>query len=445
VFYYGGGWGGKVTWGGENFKVLVDNGYVAAMPDYVLGAQQPVPLAVWDGAAAIRFLRANAAKYRIDPERIAAVGLSAGGWLVQYMAPSDSATIWQQGRKGEPQSFIPMLEPHPANAGYSARVCALVTDWGAGKLKGSNPDPKIWLGPDDPPMFTCVTIPETTLTAGVKAYREAGAVTEIAHTYTKSPAGEPVGGKNPGDYGHCLVGVAVDKTFTKDKTGKEVTFGARTLQFLDEYVKSPKTASAPEMFPQGGPVFGDVSVVMRTVHAGAKIHYSLAPSSSAGADSAAASGGEFWKSWRVYEKPVTAKGGVTLKAIVVKTGLQPSPVATAVFTAATCAPPVITTAQQVYRAKAKEPFSVKFEAKSDRPVTWGLSGKIEAKALEAVDTNKDSSKIKREAPRLTLDPKTGVLSGTPGGPGVSVFIMAANVADGQTALCDARSVIVVAE
>jgi len=147
----------------------------------------------------------------------------------------------------------------------------------------------------------------------------------------------------------------------------------------------------------------------------------------------------------VYDKPLTVKDGVTLKAIAVKPGLQPSPVAAAVYGSAPCAPPVMLTTQQLYRAKVKEPFTAKFEAKCDRPVTWHLSGKIQAKPLETADLNKDNSGNKSEPPWLTLDSRTGVMSGTPKGPGVSVFIVVANVSEGKVVLCDARSVIVVAE
>lgn len=430
VWFYGGGWGGKVIGDGKNFKALVDAGYVVAMPDYVLGAQQPVPLAIWDGAAAIRYLRANAAQYKIDPERIAMLGVSAGGWLAQHLAPSDSQTLVQQGKRGEPVNFIPMLEPHPANAEMSAQVCAFVTDWGAGTLGTKRAG---WLGPNDPPVFTCGAMPETFVPNGVTAYRQAGAIAELGTVYGKDKEGKPLTEvKNPHDYGHCLVGVTVDKMFTKDKAGNEVTFGQRTMQFLDEYVKNPKTASAPGIFPAGGPVFGSGPATLRTIHTGAAIHYTLdgtAPTVSSPR----------------YDKPVTVQGGVTLKAIAVKPGLKPSPVTTVAFTAGTVAPPVITTTQQVYRVKINQPFSVTMQAKCEKPVTWGLSGKVYAKALEAVDTNKDNSGIKRESAWLTLDPKTGVLAGTPSGPGVSVFIVAVSVTEGPTTQCDARNVIVVAE
>jgi len=437
VFFYGGGWGGKVCWGNDNNQVLLDHGYVVALPDYVLGAQQPVPMAVWDGAAAIRYLRANAGKFRIDPARICAVGLSAGGWLVQYLAVSDGGTQMAVRARGEPAWFAPMVERHPANADFSPRVCAFVTDWGAGTLcEGQRmAGPKAWLGPDDPPMFTCVCMPMTWLTPGVRTYREAGAVAEAAHVYTYGRDGKKSFRENTIDFGHCLVGVKVDNTRTDDpKTGAEITFGQRTLQFLDKCVKAPNTASAPEIVPCGGAVWKSQTAVLRTVHRGGRILYTL--------DGSIPTLGGLHT--RTYDKPVPVQAGTTLRAITAVSGMAMSGTATAVFTAAPCAAPVITTTRQEYKAKVGQPFSVALKATCAKGVTWRMCGKVEARALEKTDTNKDSSGIRREGPWLTLDADSGVLSGTPSRPGVSVLIVVAHVADAPL-VNDARNVIVVAE
>ncbi len=60
---------------------LADRGYVAATVDYRLSPRHQFPAAVEDVKAAVRFLRANSAKYGIDPDRIGVVGGSAGGHL----------------------------------------------------------------------------------------------------------------------------------------------------------------------------------------------------------------------------------------------------------------------------------------------------------------------------------------------------------------------------
>jgi acetyl esterase/lipase len=60
---------------------LAQRGYVAVTVTYRLAPAHQFPAAVNDVKAAVRWLRANAAKYGIDPERIGATGDSAGGHL----------------------------------------------------------------------------------------------------------------------------------------------------------------------------------------------------------------------------------------------------------------------------------------------------------------------------------------------------------------------------
>lgn len=61
---------------------LAQHGYVAATASYRLAPRHQYPAAVEDAKAAVRFLRANAAKYGLDPAHIGATGGSAGGHLV---------------------------------------------------------------------------------------------------------------------------------------------------------------------------------------------------------------------------------------------------------------------------------------------------------------------------------------------------------------------------
>ncbi len=61
---------------------LAERGYVAATASYRLAPRHQFPAAVEDVKAAVRFLRARAAQYKIDPSRIGAMGASAGGHLV---------------------------------------------------------------------------------------------------------------------------------------------------------------------------------------------------------------------------------------------------------------------------------------------------------------------------------------------------------------------------
>jgi len=64
---------------------LAKRGYVAATVTYRLAPKYPFPAAVNDVKAAVRWLRANASRYGIDPERIGATGDSAGGHLALFL------------------------------------------------------------------------------------------------------------------------------------------------------------------------------------------------------------------------------------------------------------------------------------------------------------------------------------------------------------------------
>ena len=57
-------------------------GFNAFVLRYTADATTPIDKALQDGAAAMDYLRANAAELEIDPQQIAAVGFSAGGHLV---------------------------------------------------------------------------------------------------------------------------------------------------------------------------------------------------------------------------------------------------------------------------------------------------------------------------------------------------------------------------
>jgi len=64
---------------------LAQKGYVAVTITYRLAPEFPFPAAVLDSKAAVRWMRANATKYHIDPKRIGVTGGSAGGHLAQFL------------------------------------------------------------------------------------------------------------------------------------------------------------------------------------------------------------------------------------------------------------------------------------------------------------------------------------------------------------------------
>ncbi len=83
LLLHGGGFRAGSKDGYISFAVkLAEHGYIAATADYRLAPRNQFPAAVQDAKAAVRFLRANAKKFNIDPEHIGALGDSAGGHLV---------------------------------------------------------------------------------------------------------------------------------------------------------------------------------------------------------------------------------------------------------------------------------------------------------------------------------------------------------------------------
>jgi len=84
VFLHGGGWMTGDKKGKEflgNAVKYAQKGYVGCSLNYRLSDDAPFPAAVQDVKCAVRWLRAHAADYHVDPDRIGCMGFSAGGQL----------------------------------------------------------------------------------------------------------------------------------------------------------------------------------------------------------------------------------------------------------------------------------------------------------------------------------------------------------------------------
>jgi acetyl esterase/lipase len=89
VFFFGGGWtGGTPTQFENQARYLASRGMVAMAADYRVKSRHGVTanVCVADAKSAVRWVRANAAKLGIDPQRLAAGGGSAGGHLAAATA-----------------------------------------------------------------------------------------------------------------------------------------------------------------------------------------------------------------------------------------------------------------------------------------------------------------------------------------------------------------------
>jgi acetyl esterase/lipase len=93
VFFHGGGW---VVGSRKNMTPYIlraaQAGYVAIAVSYRLSPKHPFPAPVEDARCAVRWLRANADRYKIDKDHVGAVGYSAGAQLACLLgSPGEGA------------------------------------------------------------------------------------------------------------------------------------------------------------------------------------------------------------------------------------------------------------------------------------------------------------------------------------------------------------------
>lgn len=102
VMIFGGGWrSGDKSQNVPLAQQLAARGYVAMTIEYRLSLEAKYPAAVHDVKAAVRWLRANAKKYRIDKSKIATLGMSAGGQLAALAGTTNGIQKFE-GTGGHP-------------------------------------------------------------------------------------------------------------------------------------------------------------------------------------------------------------------------------------------------------------------------------------------------------------------------------------------------------
>jgi len=102
IHFHGGGFArGSKDAIGDRIRPYAALGYVAVAAQYRLSGQAGFPALVHDAKAAIRWVRANATSLGIEPERIAVVGYSAGGYHALFTAGTGDQPEWE-GSGGSP-------------------------------------------------------------------------------------------------------------------------------------------------------------------------------------------------------------------------------------------------------------------------------------------------------------------------------------------------------
>ncbi|HUB68506.1 MAG TPA: alpha/beta hydrolase [Candidatus Methylacidiphilales bacterium] len=92
----------------------LDHGYAIASINYRLSSEAVFPAQIEDCKAAVRWLRAHAAMYRLDPDHFAAWGASAGGDLAAMLGTTENIRDFDVGE----------------NLNFSSRVQAVVDFFG---------------------------------------------------------------------------------------------------------------------------------------------------------------------------------------------------------------------------------------------------------------------------------------------------------------------------
>ena len=126
VFFFGGGWnGGSPSQFYGQSRSIADLGMVAMCAEYRVKKTHGTPPkdCVSDGKSAIRWVRKNASRFGIDPNRIAAGGGSAGGHVAAatatvtaFDAPSDDTSV--SARPNALVLFNPVYDNGPDGYGH---------------------------------------------------------------------------------------------------------------------------------------------------------------------------------------------------------------------------------------------------------------------------------------------------------------------------------------
>lgn len=128
VLFHGGAWTGgnrkELSTGSKNkdgttspswIEQLAEHGYVAATVSYRLAPKHKFPAMIEDARSSVRFLRANAKKYNINPDKFGAIGFSAGAHLSLLLGLCDRQAGFDVGdhtdQSGRVQCVVDFFGP----------------------------------------------------------------------------------------------------------------------------------------------------------------------------------------------------------------------------------------------------------------------------------------------------------------------------------------------
>lgn len=163
VFFYihGGGWTDGDKSAGAGWKSLNDYGYLVVSVNYRMYPAYTFPAMIEDVKCAVRFLRAHATEYNLDPSRIVAAGDSAGGHLANLLGVTDASAGWDVGEYLDQSSRVQgvfsmagptdLTRPYPLLEEAINNVFTGAVD--APQSQRASGSPIAYISPDDPPFL----------------------------------------------------------------------------------------------------------------------------------------------------------------------------------------------------------------------------------------------------------------------------------------------------
>jgi acetyl esterase/lipase len=196
LWIHGGGWEHGDKNAHANAEFIANAGFVSATISYRLSDQSPFPAAIEDSKCAIRFLRANAAKYGIDPQRIGVAGSSAGGHLAELVATAGESAGLEgngglQGVSSKVQVVVSYFGVSDFTREFPQDTAAVIQKFLRGPEKEKRDiyrkaSPIFYISEGDPPLLLVHgeeddTVPFEQSVRMADAYRRAGLTVEFIH------------------------------------------------------------------------------------------------------------------------------------------------------------------------------------------------------------------------------------------------------------------------
>ena len=163
---HGGAWrGGDKSAHRDLLDRFAGLGYVAVSPQYRFCPEFTFPAQVHDVKAAVRWLKGHADLYHLDPDRVGAMGFSAGGHLALLLGVTDADDgLEGDAPEGSPdtrvQAVVNYFGPTDLAAATTSTVTApLIRDFLGGDVAekrelAAQASPARFVTSDDPPILT---------------------------------------------------------------------------------------------------------------------------------------------------------------------------------------------------------------------------------------------------------------------------------------------------